>query len=151
MAGYHLRDQAAGLRQAQGDLRRQVRRTQLHHHRRRHAGVLVDRAEGPREVRGHHQCRRRSRRRLRHPGRPRHPGSDLCRDQQAAMGFAADLPVLGGGRDPARRQHDPADGVRAPTRDRHHAARRGLHDLHRLAVPPGGAGHRGYCLAFFRG
>ena len=42
----------------------------------------------------------------------------------------------------AGRQHDPAGGLRAPPRDRHHAAGRRLDALHRAALPARGAGDR---------
>ena len=76
-----LRVQGGGLREGQGALRRgPVRRPQPGDDRGRHAAVLLDHAQGPQGVRGHHQRRGRPRRRLPDP-RP-------ARDAQAALRVA---------------------------------------------------------------
>ena len=69
--------------------------------------------------------------------------ADLREHRRAAVGRARGRAAfLVARRAAAGRQHDPAGRARPTARDRHHAAGRRLHALHRAAVPPGGAGDR---------
>ncbi len=61
------------------------------------------------------------------------PQTDLRVARRAEVRLVGDRRVPAGRGAAAGRQHDPARGVRAPQGDRHHAAGRRLHALHRAA------------------
>ncbi len=115
---------------------------ELTDHRRGHARVDPDHAQGPEPVQGRRERGRGSRRGLARARRPQGAGTDLQHDLQAQVGRLGHRDRAGRRGPAAGREHDPAGGVRTETRDRDHEARGRLDALHRAAVPPRGAWSR---------